>query len=205
MLLTMKCTCSKLLDVDDEQFGKTAQCPWCGNRFTAGKPVNSTTAVQAEKPSPRPMEREVERPEVKRDEPPMIYLGKPWFVPPVAWLLIFGTLGCCGLLIGGYLLSAPIGGGESQEEIAISQAKGLLTQACQAYFRKHERFPQNLDELLVKRGVGGPFLESSDALIDPWGNRYRYDPKGHRNNGVRPDIWTVTPSGVVIGNWQKGG
>ena len=38
---------------------------------------------------------------------------------------------------------------------------------------------------------------------DPWKKPYQYDPSGPRNNGRRPDIWTVAPDGLEIGNWPK--
>ena len=43
--------------------------------------------------------------------------------------------------------------------------------------------------------------------MDPWGKPYRYDPKGKRNGGKRPDIWAVHPDKTEIGNWpeQKSG
>ena len=59
--------------------------------------------------------------------------------------------------------------------------------------------------MLVKDARGGPYLDNPDALIDPWGNTYQYDPVGPRNNGVRPDTWTVNPrDGTLIGNWPPG-
>jgi hypothetical protein len=205
MLLTMKCACGKLLDVDDEQLGQPAECPWCGNRFTAGAAVHSTTAVQAEEPTPKIVEREAMPPEQKKlEKSAIIDLTHPWVIPPAVWILIFGVLGCGVLLVGlCYFGMGAIGGGENLQSTAHFQTK-ILTQACEAYRVKHDRLPQNLAELLEKDALGGPYLESPDALIDPWGNRYQYDPKGPRNNGLKPDIWTVTPGGVEIGNWPRG-
>ncbi len=203
MPLTIRCTCGKTLDVADEQHGQPAQCPWCGNRFTAGAAINSTTAVQAEEPMPKVAEREAVRPERKPDETPNIGVARPWLYPPMG-LLIFGCLGCCGLTMGGYFLIGQAGGDATQEDVALWQLRGPLTQACQGYHTKHGRFPKNLEELLEHDAVGGPFLETPDALIDPWGRPYQYDPKGPRNNGAKPDIWTVTPNGLEIGNWPRG-
>ncbi len=58
-----------------------------------------------------------------------------------------------------------------------------------------------LDDLLKKDDLGGPYLESKDALLDPWKQPYHYDPAGKKNEGRRPDIWTVAPNNEVIGNW----
>ncbi len=202
MLLTTKCTCGKLLDVDDEQFGQQAECPWCGNRFTAGAPVNSTTAVQAEEPlpEPNPAEREAEKP--KPVETPRIDIGHPWVVPPAVWILIFGILGGGVLLVG--LCYFGMGAlGDSGIDIAAAQIHGPLAQACEAYRAKLGEYPQKLEKLLEQNAKGGPFLETPDALIDPWGNPYQYDSQGPRNNGLKPDIWTVSPNGVEIGNWPR--
>ena len=40
-----------------------------------------------------------------------------------------------------------------------------------------------------------------EDLEDPWGQPYRYDADGPKNDGHRPDIWAVTPGGETIGNW----
>ncbi len=77
-----------------------------------------------------------------------------------------------------------------------------LTQASQAYFIKNREWPQSLADLLKKDGNGvGPYLENKDALLDPWMKPFQYDPAGPKNKGLKPDIWTVTPEKVVIGNW----
>ena len=77
----------------------------------------------------------------------------------------------------------------------------VLTDACNAFKVKNARFPDALDQLLEKAD-GGPYLKNGDALVDPWGNRYLYDPTGPHNKGNHPDIWTVEPkSQLRIGNW----
>jgi hypothetical protein len=204
MPLTTKCTCGKTLDIADEQHGQPAQCPWCGNRFIAGAAISSTTAVQAEEPMPKVAERAA-RPEGKQDETPTIALTQPWYIPPIGWSLILGFLGC-GALAACAFFMIDLPHGDSMLDIAHTQVKGPLTKACETFRLKHGRFPATLAELREKNAVGGPFLESDDALIDPWGQPYKYDPKGLRNNGVKPDIWTVAPTnGVEIGNWPMGG
>ena len=53
--------------------------------------------------------------------------------------------------------------------------------------------------------LGGPYLETPDALIDPWGQPYQYNAQGPMNNGMKPDIWAVpkTNPNNKIGNWSK--
>jgi hypothetical protein len=123
-----------------------------------------------------------------------------WLIPPLAWLVLFGAFLCGGVGTIGFLTTRD---GFSLTDIADAQVRGPLTQACEAYALKNGRFPDRLDQLLVKDAIGGPYLESPDALTDPWGRPFQYDAKGPNNNGARPDIWTVTPAGVVIGNWPR--
>jgi general secretion pathway protein G len=107
--------------------------------------------------------------------------------------------------IGGYYIFGALK--ESQEGIAEAQCKGALTQACQNYFMKHNStFPTSLEQLLQKDALGGPYLESADALVDPWGQKYQYDANGPKNNNMKPDIWTVVPNSnpqKTVGNWPK--
>jgi hypothetical protein len=72
-----------------------------------------------------------------------------------------------------------------------------LEKAVQKYCIKRGEYPARLDVL-----VSGGDIESS-SLRDPWKREYQYDPAGRKNKGERPDIWTVTPSREVIGNWAK--
>ena len=93
----------------------------------------------------------------------------------------------------------------SQIEIASAQVNRTLTAACLAYSLRHDgKFPQKLQTLLQKDAAGGPYLAGADALKDPWGQTYQYDPIGPRNNGTKPDIWTTSPppENRVIGNWR---
>jgi hypothetical protein len=93
--------------------------------------------------------------------------------------------------------------GPGQKDAALWQIHGPLTQACQAFRQKHGEFPETLDKLLERDQFGQIYLDKPDALIDPWGKHYQYDPKGPRNDGEKPDIWTVHADGTVIGNWPK--
>jgi general secretion pathway protein G len=106
--------------------------------------------------------------------------------------------------IGGFFLLGQLG--DAQADLAQAQVSGALTSACQAYKIKHNEYPQNLQILLQKDALGGPYLESQDAIMDPWGHQYQYDPAGQKNNGMKPDIWTVVPNSnpqKMVGNWPK--
>jgi general secretion pathway protein G len=104
--------------------------------------------------------------------------------------------------VGGYYLMGALK--DSQKGIAAAQVSGTLTNACKAYEIKHSEFPPSLDELLKKDALGGPYLETQDALIDPWGRKYQYDASGAHNGGLKPDIWTTAPgTQEMIGNWSS--
>ena len=52
--------------------------------------------------------------------------------------------------------------------------------------------------------AGGPYLESPDALKDPWQQQWQYDKTGPMNGGTKPDIWTTDPKDAQrtkLGNW----
>ena len=190
MHTTLQCACGNSLD------GEAKQCPSCGATFMAGEPTQSTTAVQAEAPLPKPAERR----KFPDDDVPNI--AKSRAVPLI--LLIAGCIVGCGVIAFGiwYLLFGAMI--SSMHDISAAQVRGPLTHGCQAYCLKNDgRFPDNLAVLLEKNPNGGPYLESPDALIDPWGRPYQYDTNGPRNKGMRPDIWTVAPDGRTIGNWPR--
>jgi hypothetical protein len=205
MLSVQKCTCGKLLDIDEQHHGERGQCPWCGNQFTVGEVIHSTTAVQTEATANKLVNPE--SPTEKRPSPddvmadPQIAYPKP--IHPLVWLLIFvGVLG--GVPALAYFLLGAFVFEYTKADAARTTIKGTLTPACEAFGDKQGRFPKDLEELLEDKEFGVPYVKSRKNLRDPWGRPYRYDPAGPRNNGLFPDIWTVAPDGTEIGNWPKG-
>ena len=78
----------------------------------------------------------------------------------------------------------------------------VLTGICQQYKLQNGDWPASLDVLALPPPRGGqPFVSASD-LTDEWGHPYQYDPAGPKNGGEKPDIWTETPQGKVLGNWE---
>src|SRR5687768_13831260 len=74
---------------------------------------------------------------------------------------------------------------DEQDASKVAAAKvqiGVLTQACQAYKVKHEKYPDTLEELTK---TTPPFVEKS-ALLDPWKKQYLYVRDGVRNKGKMP-------------------
>jgi general secretion pathway protein G len=100
--------------------------------------------------------------------------------------------------LGGYYYMQQLD--KAKQSVARNQVKTTLTQACDTYKIDHGDYPASLDALLAKDDAGGPYLKTADALKDPWGKHYQYNPQGPNNAGRQPDIWS-DGSGVQIGNW----
>jgi hypothetical protein len=76
----------------------------------------------------------------------------------------------------------------------------MLTEACDQYQMNNGSFPPSLAALSQQQPNGfGPIVQI-DALKDPWGQPYGYDPSGTRNGSMHADIW-VNYKGQMIGNW----
>ena len=108
--------------------------------------------------------------------------------------------------IGGFFVMGQLAG--SQKDVAKTQVDGTLTNACRAYKLSMGDYPESLLVLLETDARGrGPYLESKDALFDPWGQEYKYLKKGPNNGDLRPDIWTIAPASSgqqeQIGNWSN--
>lgn len=103
--------------------------------------------------------------------------------------------------VGGYYLLGQLG--QSRESAAKAQIQ-ILTKAVQSYMIDHNGTPPNsLQELLQRDEMGkGPYLDSQEVLLSPWGAPYQYDPSGRNNNGMKPDIFVKSQDGTRdIGNW----
>jgi general secretion pathway protein G len=102
--------------------------------------------------------------------------------------------------LGGYYYIKQLD--QAKVSTAKTQVKTTLTQAVKTYYINHGSYPPSLAALLQQTDQGGPYLETRDALIDPWGRPYQYNPAGTNNGGLQPDIWADTPAGQV-GNWSS--
>jgi len=93
---------------------------------------------------------------------------------------------------------------KAKENEARMKAQQIAT-AIGAYTTDHDGTPpQSLQVLLTNDGIGGPYLKTSDAIVDPWGNPYQLDPTGSRfhNGSGDPDVFTTTPKGKIVGNFK---
>jgi general secretion pathway protein G len=89
------------------------------------------------------------------------------------------------------------------DDAKINAAKAgvkAIERAAVGYQVNYNELPATLQQLLQPPSGNKPYLEP-EALNDPWGKPYNYDPTGPNNSGLRPDVWTTTPDGATIGNW----
>lgn len=105
--------------------------------------------------------------------------------------------------VGGMIMLPQVD--EAKKKTALSNVRGALTNAAQGYKLSNGNYPDSLAALTQPQPNGGPPLLEPDAVVDPWTKPYQYDPNGPRNGGNKPDIWTQSPKGEIIGNWPGGG
>jgi hypothetical protein len=117
-----------------------------------------------------------------------------------AWFL--GLIAVVFFVAGGGLLVWQV-----NKTAMVQSARKQATEiqkACEAFAADHQgMYPAQLTDLLKNDEAGGPYLKSSQALLDPWCQPYQYDINPVRRMGepFTPGIWTTCPDGQEIGNW----
>lgn len=103
--------------------------------------------------------------------------------------------------LGGYYI---LGAADSSRKSAAKLKAQEIGKAVQSYMLDHTGNPPPSLDILVQRlpNGKGPYLKNIDALMDPWGNKYQYNPQGPQNNGLEPDVWCTSPQGQTYGNWS---
>jgi general secretion pathway protein G len=90
---------------------------------------------------------------------------------------------------------------KSKDNIAKAGAVNL-EKALASYWTDHnQNYPTDLSLLTQKDTEGGPYIEA-EGLLDPWGKQYQVDVSGQHHAGAKPDVFTTSPEGKVIGNWK---
>jgi general secretion pathway protein G len=88
-------------------------------------------------------------------------------------------------------------------KIGLARSNAInLGKACETFMVKYDRYPESLNELVQPPSGAQPFVEAG-LLTDPWNKPYQYDPSGQHNGGLKPDVYTTSPSGEMIGNWKQ--
>jgi general secretion pathway protein G len=80
-----------------------------------------------------------------------------------------------------------------------------IGKAAMAYKAATGDWPQSLDALTQQDQHGIQATLKPEQLIDPWGNRYQYQPPPAPHNlNTGPDVFTTCPTdGTTIGNWRE--
>jgi hypothetical protein len=81
-----------------------------------------------------------------------------------------------------------------------------LEKAVQAFNAKHGRFPDSLKQLTENDG-DNPAMLKVEALIDPWGQAYQFEPNNLNPKTRTPLIYSQGPPGqnMPIRNWDGPG
>lgn len=91
----------------------------------------------------------------------------------------------------------------SHRQDAIERIR-LFDTAAKIYHTNNGKFPESLDISWLREVISNEL--SASWLLDPWGNSFQYDPNGPRNQGLKPDIWTVdvecVSADASLGNWH---
>jgi general secretion pathway protein G len=82
------------------------------------------------------------------------------------------------------------------------QSKELVA-ACKNFQIKYSRYPESLHELMSPPDGSKSYLDSEEALMDPWQQPYQYQIPGTHNLSGAPDVWSNGPPGEnkPVGSW----
>ncbi len=109
--------------------------------------------------------------------------------------------------VGGVFLIGQLN--ESKVSTAKMKARNI-SKAIDIFQVDNGEYPHQLDQLLQKHPVTmkGPYLQSVDDLLDPWGRPFNYDPTGQKNLAAGavvpiPDVFCQVPTdGRIVGNFK---
>ena len=115
----------------------------------------------------------------------------------IAALVVF--LGVSFILAASNLGSTFEGG---QEDSARNWVNSTGESYVETYYIFARSYPESLNDLLSPPKPGmDPLVKKASVLLDPWDNPYQYRYPGEQNPDAF-DLWTVTPDGRTIGNWD---
>ena len=91
-------------------------------------------------------------------------------------------------------------GGGTTTPAAFTARGGNMAVPCESGGGSWPPPPDSPGMSPPKPGVN-PLVSKASQLEDPWNNTYQYKQPGSRNPSSF-DLWTTTPDGKVIGNWD---
>jgi len=102
--------------------------------------------------------------------------------------------------VGGYYVM------QRYEDAKVSKAKidcEGISNLVETFKLNNHEYPGSIEQLAQPQPNGFSPLSPPDKLMDPWGKMYQVDPTGPHNNGLKADVFTTTPRGVLIGNFSR--
>lgn len=121
----------------------------------------------------------------------------------VELLIVLGIL----VMLAALVVPRVIGSRDKADRNLTKFQVGALLEAAKKYNFDTRVYPateQGLKSLLQKpgdseessvSGWAGPYLDSTQLPIDPWGNGYQYEYPSTHGGGEYPDIWSLGPDG----------
>lgn len=100
---------------------------------------------------------------------------------------------------------------EARKKSAFSDVNGGIKTALGMYDVDTGRYPSSLNDLIAQpadvKGWKGPYLDSGQIPVDPWGHPYVYVYPGRKNTSGY-DLYSMGPDGQDgtpddIGNWMQ--
>jgi hypothetical protein len=124
------------------------------------------------------------------------------FHPPLGWVIGLLIVGAIIVLLAGWvgymLLEHYDVGHESRARVDCA----ILSAQVETWKINNGQYPTSIEQL-AQQQPNGAALVKPEMVIDPWGKRYQIDPTGQHNGGLRADVFTTTPRGVLVGNFSK--
>ena len=80
-------------------------------------------------------------------------------------------------------------------KMGVNSLSGLV----ENYKINHNEYPTSLQALTQQINGFGPYCSQKD-ITDPWNKPYQIDPTGPSHQGMKAEIFTISPKGVRISN-----
>lgn len=90
---------------------------------------------------------------------------------------------------------------KTDRNLAIAKMK-KIEQALDIFYTDHKQYPQQLTDLLQAVDGAPPIIKDQEAITDPWGTIFGYDPDAVDQQGVnRPKLYVQSPKGQGLSNY----
>ncbi len=125
-------------------------------------------------------------------------------------IIVVGLMAALAAVLFQFLFGTQDGANREVVRLFVGTSVNTPLQTFKLNMRRYPTTDEGLQALVkAPSGAGGnwagPYIDDENALVDPWGNAYRYQFPGKHNTG-RYDVWSLGPDGQDgtaddIGNW----